>query len=81
MNKMYVRNNQAVMPLVSNYKDSNDKMDFLYKIGRHFSTFASGAVLQSAKLLLVKNNVFILFVKEIKRYKTLYFLLLKGMKI
>ncbi len=77
---MYVRNNQAVMPLVSNYKDSNDKMDFLYKIGRHYSTFESGAVLQSAKLLLVKNNVF-LFVKEIKRYKTLYFLLLKGMKI
>jgi hypothetical protein len=48
-NKMYVRNNQAVMSLVSNYNDCDDKMDFLHKIGRHISTFASGAVLQSAK--------------------------------
>ena len=47
-NKMYVRNNQAVMSMVSNYEDCDDKMEFLNKIGRHISTFASGGILQKA---------------------------------
>ena len=44
---MYVRNNQAVMSMVSNYEDCDDKMEFLNKIGRHISTFASGGILQN----------------------------------
>jgi hypothetical protein len=49
INKMYVRNNKAVITMVSNYQNYPNKMDFLQKIGSHISTFASGAVLQTAE--------------------------------
>ena len=46
-NKIYQKNDKAIHTIVSKYDDYDDKIDFLQKIGRHISTFATSAILQS----------------------------------
>ena len=41
INKNYTKNNKAILTLVSDYDNNEEKMDFIKKIGRHISTFAS----------------------------------------
>ncbi len=46
-NKIYQRIDKAIQTIVSKYDDYDDKLDFLQKIGRQISTFATSAILQT----------------------------------